>query len=253
MGYSPENREKGKTATHVILTMEEYSHLVQDLNHTKDRLESTKSSAKREIEACQLQSENSSKAVKLEAQKRIETIQNELNTALNSAKSEVSRLNDLNANLLRISKERANARRKIKPKKEHHGYRVLDSQQYTCMQYWKKNKRSENLSCWKVRIQSPYDSSIPYETIMKNIYNDLIKVFGGSLGIDSICDLNKQTYDDFHKLWGSDKNIIFKTSYKSNTMSGLWEIEYLVKLSITIPEDMRVKFDDVANPNTVVI
>jgi len=37
------------------------------------------------------------------------------------------RLTNLNANLIRINKERANAKRGLTPKKEHHGYIVLDS------------------------------------------------------------------------------------------------------------------------------
>jgi hypothetical protein len=103
-----------------------------------------------------------------------------------------------------------------------------------------KKADSDEFPCWKVRIQSPYDSSIPYETISKDIYKDLVKIFGSSLGLSSICDVSKFKIKDFKEKWDSGENFIFRTSYKANIKSGLWEIEYLVKSSITVPEDMRI-------------
>ena len=46
---------------------------------------------------------------------------------LTRAEEEVSYQKGLNANLLRISRERANADRSLRPKKEHTGYAVVRS------------------------------------------------------------------------------------------------------------------------------
>lgn len=237
--YIPE--KDGKPATHIILTLEEYNILVRDLRIAQDEIQSTIASANSKIVAYKKKAEELIKQERDNTKRCIEASQRDLKEAQN----EIDRLNDLNANMLRIAKERANARRGLKPKKIHNGYLVLDSSQHNYIfRYWMKSKSyTDEFSCWKVRIQSPYDSSIPYGTITKNIYEDLRKVFGGSLGIDSICDVDKVNYDDFRKMWDSGKNIIFKTLYKANIKSGLWEIEYLVKSDINVPEDMRKKYD----------
>jgi hypothetical protein len=226
-----------KPATHVILTVEEYNDLKSDIRQAKNETQATINKSNSQVADYKLKAETIIKNERSEAQKRIEAIQSDLNKATN----EIHRLNDLNANLLRINKERANAKRGLKPKKEHHGYMVIDSQQYNYVfRYWVRAKaNSEDFPCWKVRIQSPYNSSIPFDTIHENIYDDSIKIFGSKLGLNSICDVSTYKFQDFKEMWDSDKNFIFKTSYKANIKSGLWEVEYLVKSSITVPEDMR--------------
>ena len=121
---------------------------------------------------------------------------------------------------------------------------VLDNQQYNYIfRYWVQGKsNSKNFFCWKVRIQSPYNSSIPYDIITKKIQNDLLKVFDASLNIQLVINTENKKYNDFKKLWDSDKNFIFKTLYKANIKGGFWEIEYLIKSSITIPEDLLFFF-----------
>lgn len=148
-------------------------------------------------------------------------------------KIEIDRISDLNFNLLRVATERANAKRGLKPKKEHNGYMVIESMEYSY------RTRERDFPCWKVKIQSPYDSSIPFLTIKNNIVHDLIKVFGGSLGISNAYTLKDKTTQDLLILWEGDKNFIFKTNYKSNNKTTFWEVEYWVKDSIIVPEDMR--------------
>lgn len=236
-GYSKAKDEI--TATHVVLTAEEYSKLLSDLRRAKEETQSTIAKANSEVAAYKKNAEEVIKQERDNAQKRIEAFQSDLK----KSEVEIHRLNDLNANLLRISKERANAKRGLKPKKTHNGYLVLDSsQQNYIFRYWVNGKaNTDEFSCWKVRIQSPYDSSISYSTITKNIHDDLVKVFGNSLGINSICDASKYKHSEFQEMWNSDKNFIFKTSYKSNYRNGLWEVEYLVRSDIKVPEDMRTE------------
>lgn len=227
MGWKPENDKN--SATHVILSLDEYQALQNQITRLqyeyKQAIEKERQNANKSIES-----------IKKQAQERIESIQRDLD----SAKVEIDRLNDLNANLKRIMRERANAKRGLRPKKVHHGYMILDSQQYNYIFRHRGKATSDNYPCWKVRIQSPYDCSIPYSTVVKDIQNDLVKVFGASLDVQSVTSVENLSYDDFKKMWDSDKNFIFKTSYKANIRSGLWEVEYLVKSSITIPEDMRI-------------
>ena len=64
-------------------------------------------------------------------------------------------LNGLNKNLLRIARERANADRKLRPKKTHTGYVVLTSSE---KEYRYKIMRKETAvaGLWETALQSPY-------------------------------------------------------------------------------------------------
>lgn len=232
-GYSKE--KDGKEATHVILTVEEYNKLIRDLRDAQNDKRRAEDKAERDIRDYKAKANNIIREEREANQKSLEALESDLK----GARVEIDRLNDLNANLNRIMRERANAKRGLKPKKEHHGYLVIDSQQYKYT-HWSKGK-SLDLNCWKVRIQSPYDSSIPYDTIVKDITNDLIELIGSELGLKkSFGDLKKFSYNEVQELWENDFNFIFRTSYKSNVKGGFWEVEYLVKSSIIVPESMRI-------------
>lgn len=238
MGYKPENEKN--SATHVILSVDEYNQLQRQVSGLELKLKDTIANSKRELndlteKANQIIKDNNNKANKM-LQERTESFQNDLDNANN----EIDRLNDLNSNLLRISKERANSKRGLVPKKEHHGYIVLDAQQYNYIFRYNVGKRinTVNFPCWKLRIQSPYSATIPYKTIIKDIRDDLIKLFGSSLKVKSIIDVDTYTIDKFQEEWKDKPNFIFKTTYKANVTSEFWEVEYLVKESITIPPEM---------------
>lgn len=238
MGYGSE--KEGKPATHIILTVEEYDNMIKEIENAKYKAEKIKVMAKEQVESYKKQADNMVSKEKENAQNEVYSIQLDLN----SARKEIDRLNSLNSNLLRISRERANSKRGLKPKKAHHGYVVLDSQQNNYIHRWYNSKRIATVStfsCWKVRIQSPYDCSIPFNVITKNIQEDLSNILGVSLGIDLIINkINEKSIKDIETLWNDENNFIFKTVYKSNYKSGLWEVEYLVKDSISFPKDMRV-------------
>lgn len=236
--YKEENIEKGKAATNIILTIEEYNKLLEDIQNAEIKTEKTIQNANLKINEYKNTTDSLINQHKNTFLKRIESVQRDFN----KAKVENLRLTSLNSNLLRISREKANAKRGLRPKKEHTGYLVLDSQQYNYIfRYISKGKTiNETFPCWKVKIQTPYDSSIDFEVIKINIQNDLIKIIGSSLGIQKRINVETYEFKDFQELWTTSVNFIFKTTYKANFKSGLWEIEYLVKNSISIPQDMRL-------------
>lgn len=239
MGYSAE--KEGKPATHIILTVEEYKNLTAEIKRTQLKVEQTENYYSSEMRKYKRQCDEALREEQEKAQESVRASQE----LLNSAKGEIGRLNDLNANLLRISRERANAKRGLKPKKVHHGYIVLDNQQSSYNKRFYNGRRmlSTSFPCWKLRIQSPYDSSIPFSIITKNIHDDLINFLGDALNINSIykvSTLDNASLDEIEKLWDNkDINFIFNTSYKSNYRTGLWEVEYMVRASVIVPEDMR--------------
>jgi len=239
-GFTGYGKEKeGKQATHVILNIDEYNSLMKDISQAKNETQRTIEKAKSEMADYKKKADNLISLEKQDSQKRIEAIQSDFN----KSQMEIHRLNDLNANLLRIMRERANSRRGVKPKKNHHGYIILDSsQQNYVFRYLVQGRTySDEYPCWKVRVQSPYDCSIPYETIKKNIERDLLSIFGSSLGVKSVySDISKLNHESIKEMWDEDKNFIFKTSYKANMKACLWEVEYLVKSSVTISKELQI-------------
>ena len=91
-----------------IIEVSEYAGLQQEISNAKQAARNAEYNADKKIH--QIQSEAQSRIT--DAEKKI-------------AESALQR--ELNANLLRITKERANAERDLKPKKEHTGYVVLTS------------------------------------------------------------------------------------------------------------------------------
>jgi hypothetical protein len=229
-GYSKEKLDK--PATHIIMTVYEYEEMKKDLLYAQNEAREIKEKSKAEIEMYKLKTNKIISDEKENAKKVVGAFQSEFN----KAKNEINRLNNLNANILRINKEYANAKRGLKPKKTHSGYAVLDSEQYKYnFRYWVNGSPYlEEFPCWKVRIQSPYNSTIPYKTIIKNIEDDLLKVFAHNLGVDYVIDLENYSYKDFEEKYKDDKNFIFKTSYKANYKNGFWEVIYLVKDEINV-------------------
>lgn len=237
-GYSKE--KEGKEATHIILTVDEYDKLLYEIKEME--LAKRRAEAKAEIDMRNL--ENKTKKLIEEKEevhiKSLEASQNDFE----KARREIHRLNDLNVNLSRIMRERANAKRGLKPKKEHNGYLVLDSQQYNYNFHFFTQRGTINypLPCWKARIQTPYDSSIPFSIIKTDIQNDLFNFLFKDLGVNRYFQngfLESQSKDKIDNLWNKDDNFVFKMIFKSNYKTGLWEIEFLVRASLTVPENMR--------------
>lgn len=107
---------------------------------------------------------------------------------------------DLNRNLIRISKERANSDRKLKPKKEHSGYVILSMQQKI-----KKERNGKVLTeevIWEALIQTPYLTELTAEQVDVLVKSDcpFVQLFG------------------VHQ-----SNQLF---YKANYKVGYWELIY---------------------------
>ena len=96
---------------------------------------------------------------------------------LTRAEKEVNYQKGLNANLLRISRERANADRSLRPKKEHTGYAVVRSME---KEYRYKISRHSwgKVMLWETVIQSPYSMEFTEEQARKLHLNMLIYTIG---------------------------------------------------------------------------
>lgn len=150
---------------------------------------------------------------------------------------------NLNNNLKRIARERANARRGIRPKKEHDGYVVLYSMQ------WRERYRDSNgekcvANVWKSVLQTPYDASLPLDAIQDEIWEELIHAVLYPLGFRQAQPVEKN--GEYRTWTGEDEDGIVKElcglyrwDCKANYKSGLWELNLYHTKSLRVPEEYR--------------
>lgn len=171
-----------------------------------------------------------------------------MESALAAEKAESAHQRALNANLLRISKERANADRKLKPKKEHTGYLVVSSEE-TDHQYKDGNRRVKRALLWKTVIQSPYVVDFPEAQIRKQVLEELLQEDEDGhrlidrLGINGIYSKGYGSMIEDQE-WCAEPekyNIMLKPKFKANFRAGYWEVICLhTKPLDVVPKDMRV-------------
>ena len=170
----------------------------------------------------------------------------DMKEVLAAERAESAHQRALNVNLLRIAKERANADRNLKPKKEHTGYVVVVSEvreyRYRSGKKWNRVKLRETV------IQSHYTvdfSETEVETqIERELFpkNDVWLI--GRIGITGRYD---GTYEEMMEDSSVDeellkRNILLKGQQRlrANFRSGYWEVICLhTKPLDVVPKDMR--------------
>lgn len=153
----------------------------------------------------------------------------------------------LNENLLRIARERANADRKLKPKKEHTGYVVVVSSEK--IYRYKSGRRLESVKLWETVIQSPYSIEFPAKQAKKLILEEFFPENGeweaARLGIERWV---AGDYEDFLSAADKDEEFIQQNtaltgyrSFRANYRAGYWEMILVHTRPLeVVPKDMRV-------------
>ena len=230
--------------THVIMTLKEYDKLLQEKARAEQEARSTKYSAEREIEEAKRAARYTAQKAAEEARQTVAGIE----SALAAEKADNAHQRALNANLLRIAKERANADRKLKPKKEHTGYVVVFSEEID-HQYKDGNRHVKRVLLWKTVIQSPYVVDFPEEQVREQILEELLRKNEDGyrlidrLGINGIYNKGYGSMiEDRRWCAEPDKyNIMLKPKFRVNFRSGYWEVICLhTKPLDVVPRDMRV-------------
>ena len=230
--------------SHVILTKHEYNDLQHDLLVAKNQVIETQYNAESEIKRIQDKSANEIHKIEAETKKKIAEIEKKL--VLEQQESELQR--GLNANLIRISKERANAERNLRPKKKHTGYVVVSSAEKE-YRYKDGSRRWCSIMLWETVLQTPYivDFTVPeVQNLIQELFQDqedgqwIINKIG-------ITGYYEHGYADliYDREWKSDYqayNIMFEHRLKANYRTGFWEIIfYHTKPLECVPSDMKAR------------
>ena len=236
----------------VRLTPEEYFDLLFRIKHAKQAEAKAKEDAdEREIaayEEAQRQLELYKAEIQSDAERRIKRANQALREAeehtseAESAKEELetalAKQRNLNSNLKRIARERANAKRGLAPKKQRNGYVVLYSSQYR-----QRYKDPDGKKCvaytWKSILQTPYDATVPLDTIEDEIWNELVHRILYPLGFRRTQDAE---HNGEYRIWEEDDAELcglYRWDYNANYKSGFWELTLYHTKGLIVPEGYR--------------
>lgn len=217
MGYGKEKEEN--SATHIILTVEEYEELQKNIYDLKMNIVKINRAAQEQLRSKDIDCSKQIKEIENTAQNE----KNSLLSNINKITKDLYQQEHLNLNLKRICTERANAKRGIKPKKEHNGYIITRSEQYEHRYTVLVSRKNKQCSywLWKSTIQTPFDSSMSWSAVEKEILQTLKESILFSFGIKgkvvNFSDITKDTVE----------NTVIWNMYKAraNFKGGLWEID----------------------------
>lgn len=135
-----------------------------------------------------------------------------------------------NANLMRITRERANVERGIRPKKSL-GYLELKKEKLEILKKIKEETKgihsriiTKNITYqfWKYHVQTPYPKSLDYNTVFETVKNDFIKNMGIYIYNNfKACDSNEK----IENVRNSKSVVEFSLGTSLN--SNYWELKFL--------------------------
>lgn len=242
-------------ATHYIQTVGEFKNSILDLERTRTELKNTLDGIplrEAEIrESYKLHERQLREQHELQISEELDQIKR-LQEELDKIASAKTASDELNRNLIRIMRERANATRGISPKAKEDGYLLLSIRQvrdFKEIRYdWELyNKQSPTyrkkhrftpiermpVKVWKLLIQTPYDIGLSINAIQEQVLGDLKAGILADLGVSDIEE------HDFMSLENDFPNVAYKYFFQANLKAALWEIELFTMADITVPDCRR--------------
>ena len=225
-----------------IIEASEYAGLQQEISNAKQAAKNAEYNADKKIH--QIQSEAQSRITHTEKEMAKNTAEWEKKLAAEQQESALQR--ELNANLLRITKERANAERDLKPKKEHTGYVVLTSVEKES-RYKDSYGHPRTITLWETAMETPYTVDFEAEQV-RGLIRELtqededgnwpirrIGITGNYLGKYADMIQDKEWRKDYEKY-----NVMLERWLRANYRRGYWELVFLhTKPLAVVPPDMR--------------
>lgn len=230
--------------SHVILTKKEYDQQLREISAAKQEALNARYHADRDIQRIESQAKSQIAAVESVASQKVAALE----MALAAEQKESALQRGLNANLLRIAKERANADRKLKPKKAHTGYVVAASMEKEHC-YRDGNRRLCSVMLWETVLETPYTVDFEVGEVRSLIQELFQKSADGNWLIQRI-GINGDYPSGYAEMigdkdWREDYrkyNVMLDRRLKANYKTGYWEIIFLhTKPLAAVPTDMRAR------------
>lgn len=226
--------------THVIVTLDEYDGLLNDVRQAQRSAQKVKEDAASQIARTKQEAAAEARRAAENATSRVREVEG----LLDEEKRQRAYQERLNANLLRISKERANADRKLRPKKTHTGYVVTYSAEREYR--YRERKTTVSVMLWETVLQTPYSVDFTEEQVKVQTQELFEKDENGGWLIQRI-GINANYGGTYEKLlydreWSDwpDYNVLLEQKYRANYKTGYWELVFThTKALGVVPENMR--------------
>ena len=225
VGYKPVNGSSDPECTHVILTLDEYDELHQRIRAAINDGKRAKDEAARAAAASASNAEAAVKKIQEDSAQKIAQLQNKVEIERAGKEYQIG----LSLNFKRIARERANADRGIRPKKERSGYVVLASRQKK-YRYKKNRTDMAEVYLWETVIQTPYSVDFTAEQAMTETQELFARDENGEwlIGKLGICGEYNGKYEEMLAdrrcaTW-MDYNIIVEKIFNANVKAGYWEV-----------------------------
>lgn len=232
-----------RECTHVILTKSEYERLLQEKRDAEIERDNALIHLERELRAAEDAADVRLREAQQEAGRQI----GEVSARQKAAEQEAEYQRGLNETLLRISRERANADRKLKPKKRHSGYVVVSSTEKE-YHYRTEYKERAAVRLWETVIQSPYTVDFTEEQAEKLIAEEFVSKDNNWLVAK--VGITANYHDSYEKMLQDkrideaflERNVMFPRKLRANFRTGYWETFFLhTKPLGVVPADMRAR------------
>lgn len=214
LGWHEENEKH--TGTGILLSIEEYQSLCEE----KKQAVYQQSVIRSELEN---EKKRTEQALNREIALKNQEI-HEIKQQLEHTNSKLQTQRDLNENLLRINRERSNSDRKLQPKKSHHGYVILQSQEKAV--FYRGSGSQKKFVAWETVVQTPYSVDLKPELakqqIIDEINTDDDNCFFSQVGIDDMILKDPQKILDDRAL--KELNIVFRLFMRVNRYNKYWEM-----------------------------
>lgn len=254
LGYKPvAGGPRDTDCTHAILTLGEYAEQQREIFNAQQAIKNIKFEAEQAAITAKRMSDQAIYDVQLEAQNRMDAAEQEaaekikkLKEALAAERQEGAHQRELNADLLRINRERANADRGLKPKKEHTGYVVLTSAEKE-HRYKDAYGHFHQFTLWETAMETPYTVDLEAEqvrSLLQGLFQEdedercpiqKIGITGNYPGKYANMIRDKEWHEKY-----KEHNVMLERRLRANYRSGYWELifQHTKPLSV-VPPDMR--------------
>ena len=147
-----------------------------------------------------------------------------LNAKIENLEIDIKEAEELNYNLKRICRERANADRGLKPKKQHNGFVVLSTASYFERYHLSDDRETKEFLAYRTVIQTPCTANFPLKSVLVILKEDDYVRFL-RLGFDWNACFGDNDNAESQKVNYRNGNYAFRWNLKVSLQKKYWEIE----------------------------
>ena len=192
LGYSATKSDTN--ATHVALDISEYTALLNEIRNYTVKIKELEVQVKH-VQRHGINEQNKLLNANVQLHEQLDNLSSEYE----EMKNELVNKTNHNNFLLKIMKERANADRRLQPKKQHSGYVFLST---TTEEYkFKEDGKQCKVKLFKSTFQTPYNMDCDYEFVFEHVVNNFLNLNEGKQSLlQSIGILGKEYFNSYEEL-----------------------------------------------------